>query len=59
MSRGVQEAAMGSSEIALNIIGVATAADTGAQVLSQMGDSVAELARLSADLRERVAAFTY
>jgi methyl-accepting chemotaxis protein len=59
MSRGVQEAAMGSSEIASNITGVATSADASAHVLSQMGDSVSELARLSADLRTRVAAFTY
>jgi methyl-accepting chemotaxis protein len=59
MSRGVQEAAMGSSEIALNITGVATSADTSAHVLSQMGDSVSELARLSADLRAKVATFTY
>ncbi len=59
MSRGVQEAATGSGEIALNITGVATSADTGAQVLSQMGDSVHELARLSADLRATVATFTY
>jgi methyl-accepting chemotaxis protein len=59
MSRGVQEAAMGSSEIALNITGVATSADTSAHVLSQMGDSVSELARLSADLRAKVSTFTY
>src|SRR5659263_177222 len=59
MSRGVQEAAMGSSEIASNITGVATSADASANVLSQMGDSVSELARLSADLRTRMAAFTY
>jgi methyl-accepting chemotaxis protein len=59
MSRGVQEAATGSSEIAGNITGVASAADSSAHVLGQMGDSVAELARLSADLRTRVDAFTY
>ncbi|MGV8978438.1 MAG: methyl-accepting chemotaxis protein [Cellulomonas sp.] len=59
MSRGVAEAAMGSSEIASNITGVATSADASAQVLGQMGDSVSELARLSADLRNKVAAFTY
>jgi methyl-accepting chemotaxis protein len=59
MSRGVQEAATGSSEIALNITGVASAADFSAQVLGQMGDSVSELARLSTDLRSRVATFTY
>jgi methyl-accepting chemotaxis protein len=57
MSRGVQEAAMGSSEIASNITGVATSADASAHVLGQMGDSVSELARLSADLRTRVDAF--
>ena len=59
MSRGVQEAAMGSSEIASNITGVATSADASAHVLVQMGDSVSELARLSADLRTRVETFTY
>ncbi|HEX5331396.1 MAG TPA: methyl-accepting chemotaxis protein, partial [Cellulomonas sp.] len=59
MSRGVQEAAMGSSEIASNITGVATSADASAHVLGQMGDAVAELAQLSADLRARVATFTY
>ena len=59
MSRGVAEAAMGSSEIASNITGVATSADASAHVLGQMGDSVSELARLSADLRTRVEAFTY
>ena len=59
MSRGVQEAAMGSSEIASNITGVATSADASAHVLGQMGDSVSELARLSADLRTRVETFTY
>ncbi|MGV8978486.1 MAG: methyl-accepting chemotaxis protein [Cellulomonas sp.] len=58
MSRGVAEAAMGSSEIASNITGVATSADASAQVLGQMGDSVLELARLSADLRTRASAFT-
>jgi len=59
MSRGVQEAATGSGEIASNITGVAGAAATSSEVLSQMGESVAELARMSADLRARVSAFTY
>ncbi|MGY4643731.1 methyl-accepting chemotaxis protein [Cellulomonas sp. URHB0016] len=59
MSRGVIEAATGSGEIATNITGVATSAATSSQVLTQMGDSVAELARMSNDLRERVASFTY
>ena len=59
MSRGVIEAATGSGEIATNITGVATSAATSSQVLTQMGDSVQELARMSNDLRERVASFTY
>ncbi|RYV52589.1 methyl-accepting chemotaxis protein [Pengzhenrongella frigida] len=59
MSRSVTEAALGSGEIAANITGVATGAASSSEVLGQMGGSVDELARLSADLRERVAAFTY
>ncbi|AEE44380.1 methyl-accepting chemotaxis protein [Cellulomonas fimi] len=59
MSRGVTDAATGSGEIAANITGVATSAATSSQVLSQVGTSVDELARMSADLRGRVAAFTY
>ena len=59
MSRSVTEAATGSEEIALNIIGVATGAATASEVLAQMGLSVDELAHMSADLRERVAAITY
>ncbi|OIQ76444.1 methyl-accepting chemotaxis protein I [mine drainage metagenome] len=59
MSRGVAEAAAGSGEIAVNITGVASAADSSAQVLGQMGDAVTELARLSTDLRTRMDAFTY
>nr|WP_227424204.1 methyl-accepting chemotaxis protein [Pengzhenrongella sicca] len=59
MSRSVTEAATGSGEIAVNITGVATGAASSSQVLVQMGSSVDELARMSADLRERVAAFTY
>ena len=59
MTRGVQDAATGSGEIARNVGGVATSADSSYQVVGQMGDAVAELARLSAGLRERIAAFTY
>ncbi|MFC0713878.1 methyl-accepting chemotaxis protein [Cellulomonas biazotea] len=59
MSRGVVEAATGSGEIAANITGVATSAASSSQVLTQMGDSVTELAKMSADLRERVSAFTF
>ncbi|ROS21737.1 hypothetical protein EDF34_3495, partial [Cellulomonas sp. PhB150] len=59
MSRGVAEAATGSGEIATNITGVATATATSSDVIGQMGASVSELARMSAELRTRVAAFTY
>jgi methyl-accepting chemotaxis protein len=59
MSRGVAEAATGSGDIALNISGVASSAVSSSETLAQMGDSVNELARLSADLRTRVSAFTF
>ncbi|MEV7972411.1 methyl-accepting chemotaxis protein [Cellulomonas sp. NPDC089187] len=59
MSRSVAEAATGSGEIATNITGVASAAATSSQTLGQMGDAIAELARMSEDLRARVARFTY
>jgi methyl-accepting chemotaxis protein len=59
MSRSVSEAATGSVEIASNIVGVADGAASSSEVLVQMSSSVEELARLSADLRERVAAFVY
>ena len=59
MSRSVSEAATGSGEIAEHITGLATGAATSSEVLGQMGGSVNELARMSADLRERIAAFTY
>ena len=59
MSRSVTEAATGWEEIAFNIIGVATGAETSSDELAQMGLSVDELAHMSADLRERVAAITY
>jgi methyl-accepting chemotaxis protein len=59
MSRSVTEAATGSGDIAANITGVARAAATSSDVVAQMGISVDELARMSADLRERVSRFTY
>ncbi|WP_233404412.1 methyl-accepting chemotaxis protein [Actinotalea solisilvae] len=59
MSRGVQEAATGSSEIAVNITGVASAASSSTEVLGQVQTSIAELAEMAADLRTRVGAFTY
>jgi methyl-accepting chemotaxis protein len=59
MSRSVAEAATGSGEIATNITGVASATATSSQTRGQMGDSIGELARMSEDLRGRVARFTY
>ena len=59
MSRSVTEAASGSGEIAANITGVARTAASSSDVMGQMGASVNELAHMSADLRERIAAFTY
>jgi methyl-accepting chemotaxis protein len=57
MSRSVTEAAAGSGEIAANITGVAEAAAASSGIVVGMSDSVTELARMSADLRERVARF--
>ena len=59
VARSVTEAATGSGEIASNISGVASSAASSSEVLAQMGVSVNEIARMSADLRERVGAFTY
>jgi methyl-accepting chemotaxis protein len=59
MSRSVAEAAGGSGEIAANITGVATAADSTTQALSQTRTAVDELSRMAADLRTGVARFTY
>jgi methyl-accepting chemotaxis protein len=59
MSRGVTEAATGSGEIASTITGVATSSASSSDVLSQMQGSTGELARMAAELRGRVAAFTF
>ena len=59
MSRSVAEAAAGSGEIATNITGVATSSEQSTQVLQQVEGAVRDLARMSAELRERVGAFTY
>jgi len=59
MSRSVQEAAAGSGEIATGIGGVATSALSSATVVTQMGQSVGELAELASELRRDVAVFTY
>jgi methyl-accepting chemotaxis protein len=59
MSRSVQEAAGGTTEIATNITGVSTAAESTTQALAQTRTAVDELSRMAADLRSSVATFTY
>jgi methyl-accepting chemotaxis protein len=59
MSRSVQEAAGGSTEIAQNITGVSSAASSTTQALSQTRVAVDELSRMASDLRTTVARFTY
>ena len=58
MSRSVQEAAGGTTEIAINITGVSTAADSTTQALAQTRTAVDELSRMAADLRTSVGRFT-
>jgi len=59
MARSVADVAAGSGDIAANIAGVASGVAGSSELLGQMGASVDELARTSADLRTRVGAFTY
>ncbi|CCG05744.1 methyl-accepting chemotaxis protein [Blastococcus saxobsidens] len=59
MSRSVQEAAGGTTQIAENISGVSTAADSTTQALTQTRTAVDELSRMAADLRSSVGRFTY
>ena len=59
MSRSVQEAANGTTEIAANITGVSTAAGSTTQALAQTRTAVDELSRMAADLRSTVGTFTY
>ncbi|MCW2705727.1 MAG: Methyl-accepting chemotaxis protein, partial [Blastococcus sp.] len=59
MSRSVQEAASGTGEIATNITGVSTAADSTTQALGQTRIAVDELSRMASDLRATVGRFTY
>ena len=55
----MQEAASGTTEIAANITGVSTAADSTTQALTQTRTAVDELSRMAADLRTTVGRFTY
>jgi len=59
MSRSVQEAAGGSTEIATNITGVSAAAGSTTQALGQTRQAVDELSRMAGDLRTTVARFSY
>ncbi|MGY1838725.1 MULTISPECIES: methyl-accepting chemotaxis protein [unclassified Modestobacter] len=59
MSRSVQEAAGGSTEIAANITGVSSAAASTTQALGQTRQAVDELSRMAAELRTAVGAFTF
>ncbi len=59
MSRSVQEAAGGSTEIATNITGVSTAASSTTQALGQTRQAVDELSKMASDLRTTVGRFTF
>jgi methyl-accepting chemotaxis protein len=59
MSRSVQEAASGTGEIATNITGVSSAADSTTEALGQTRIAVDELNRMAVDLRTTVGRFTY
>lgn len=57
MSRAVAEAAVGASDIASNITGVATAARTTSEAVSQVEDAAGDLARLATALHDKVVTF--
>jgi methyl-accepting chemotaxis protein len=59
MSRSVQEAAGGTTEIATNITNVSGAAESTTQALGQTRTAVDELSRMATDLRTTVGRFTY
>jgi methyl-accepting chemotaxis protein len=59
MSRNVTEAAMGSSEIASNITGVASSASMTTQAVAQTLNAIEELTRMAAGLRTEVGRFSY
>ncbi len=58
MNRSVSEAAVGSTEIAQNITGVAQAASTTTEGVAQTQQAANELARMSGDLQALVSRFT-
>ena len=59
MNRSVTEAALGSGQIAANITGVATAASTTTEGVSQTRSAAGELARMSSELQSLVQQFHY
>jgi methyl-accepting chemotaxis protein len=59
MSRSVQEAASGTGEIATNITGVSSAAESTTEALAQTRTAVDELNGMAVALRTSVARFTY
>jgi methyl-accepting chemotaxis protein len=59
MSRSVQEAAGGTTQIAENISGVSGAAEATTQALTQTRTAVDELSRMAADLRTNVGRFSF
>ncbi|WP_354003924.1 methyl-accepting chemotaxis protein [Cellulomonas cellasea] len=59
MSRGIQQAASGSGEIASTISGVASATQSSTAALTQVQGSIDELARVASELRTSLDAFTY
>jgi methyl-accepting chemotaxis protein len=59
ISRNVAEAARGSTEIAQNIVGVATAAKSTTEGANNTQTSSDELSRMANDLQKLVASFKY
>jgi methyl-accepting chemotaxis protein len=59
MSRSVQEAAGGSTEIATTITGVSTAASSTTQALGRTRQAVDELSRMASDRHTTVASSSY
>ena len=59
MSRNVSQASLGSTEIAQNIIGIATAAQATSSGVQETHRAAGELARMSAQMQTLVASFRY
>jgi len=59
MARSATEVATGTGQIAGNITGVSSAAESTTQALAQTETAVEELSRMATDLRVTVGRFTY